>query len=264
MTPDEERARKALGSLPLVDADPAFRQRLKADFVAGRLEGGRESAPRRRPARRGLFRPGLLVPAAVAAILLLVALLNRGPALELADVTGAGTITVDGQEFAAGDRDGLERAIRPGSRIELSDSVVLDVLYEETAAFRIASATATIPHAPGRWFGKSLACALENGEYQVLTGPAFPGIDLTVETPEGLIEVTGTLVSVVRDESGTCVCVHEGEANVGVGEGDLEAIPAGKRKVMFADGRPPIVTPIAPPHRDHLIEFEARYRAGIR
>jgi len=44
----------------------------------------------------------------------------------------------------------------------------------------------------------------------------------------------------------------------------MQDIPAGQRKVMFADGTPPKITPIAPPHMDHLVEFEAKYRSGIR
>ena len=44
-TPEEDRARDAIRSLPQVEADGAFRDRLKADFVAGRLGG--EAAPGR-------------------------------------------------------------------------------------------------------------------------------------------------------------------------------------------------------------------------
>jgi hypothetical protein len=44
----------------------------------------------------------------------------------------------------------------------------------------------------------------------------------------------------------------------------MQEVPAGRRKVMFADGTPPKITDIAPPHMDHLVEFEAKYHAGIR
>ena len=98
----------------------------------------------------------------------------------------------------------------------------------------------------------------------ILTGPRFRGGHLVVTTGEGAIEITGTLVSVFRDESVTCVCVHEGTASVGIDEADMEPIPAGKRKVMFADGSPSMVTDIAPPHRDHLIEFEKKYGRIVR
>jgi hypothetical protein len=60
------------------------------------------------------------------------------------------------------------------------------------------------------------------------------------------------------------VCVHAGRARVGIDIDDLEEIPPGKRKVMYADGKPPIITDIAPPHKEHLIEFETKYRSGIR
>jgi ferric-dicitrate binding protein FerR (iron transport regulator) len=264
LTPDEKRTCEAVRALPRVDADPAFRQRLKADFVAGRLCEGTGGAKKRRAPRRWFLRPGLLVPVAVAVILIFAGVLNRGPALQLADVAGEGTVTVNGKVFETSNRDGIEQAIRPGSRVELSDGVAVDVLYAETAVYQLASATATIPKAPGRWFGKAGEGWLEKGEFQVLTGPGFEGAGLTIQTSEGIIQVTGTLLSVVKDAEVTCVCVHHGTARVGIDTEDLEDIPAGKRKVMFADGRPPIVTPIAPPHQDHLVEFESKYKSGIR
>jgi ferric-dicitrate binding protein FerR (iron transport regulator) len=274
LTPEEERARRAVRELPPVAADPAFRERLKADFVSGRLveasdhpthpgDGTRHPgrAPRRfGPTPRRAWR--VIVP--VVAAVLAIFLFNRGPALELADVTGTGTITVDGRGFESTDRSGLERAIRPGSRIELAEGVAIEVLYEDTAVYQIVSAATTLPGAPRRWLGRSSECRLERGELQVLTGSRFRGAGLRIETPEGRIDVTGTLLSVVRDDSGTCVCVHHGKAQVGIDENDLEEIGAGQRKVMFADGQAPIITPIAPPHAEHLTQFEAKYRAGIR
>jgi len=264
LTPEEERAREAVRSLPRVEAEPGFRERLKADFVSGRLGGAGEPEHRRTPARRRARAWRMLVPSAVAIVVVVALIFNGGPSPEVADVVGEGTVTVDGQSFPASDREAIADAISPGARVEVSGGVDIDLLYGQAFAVQLSSGAATVPAAPARWFGKTGGCRLESGELSVLTGPGFRGGRLVVATAEGVIEVTGTLVSVFSDSTLTCVCVHEGTANVGVDAADMEPIPAGKRKVMFADGSPSLVEDIAPPHRDHLIEFEKKYGAKIR
>jgi ferric-dicitrate binding protein FerR (iron transport regulator) len=265
LTPDEARARGAIRSLPQVAAESGFRERLRANFVAGSLAGAGAGAPvAGRRAARPWFRLGFLVPAAAAAGLVIVLSLSRGPVLEVADVTGVGVVTVDGRPYETTDRAGLARALRAGARVELSEGVELDLVQPGTVVYQLSSATMTIPRTPARWLAKALECRLEMGEIRILTGPEFRSSQVLVTTPEGMILVTGTLVSVFRDEAVTCVCVHEGTARVGIDTDDLEPIQAGKRKVMYADRRPPIITEIAPPHDEHLIEFRAKYRAGIR
>jgi hypothetical protein len=265
LTRDEERAREAIRSLPSVAADSRFRERLKVDFAAGRLAGEHHQVQKPLSIGLRLFRPSFLVPAAAAAVLLIaVVTLRQGPTLELADVTGSGVVTVDGQPYQTTDRRGLERALRPGARVEVPDGIEIDVLHPDTVVYELAAATMTLPRSPDSWSGKTAECRLESGEVRVLTGPGFGEGRLIVMTPEGMIHVTGTLVSVVSDTSGTCVCVHHGTVRVGIDAADLEPIPAGQRKVMFADERPPIITEIAPPHREHLVEFEAKYHSGIR
>jgi hypothetical protein len=266
LTPDQARAREAVRSLPVVEADPGFRERLKADFVAGRL--GLEQEPGRSGRRRAARRRGgawwLLIPSAVAALVVGVLIFNGGPPPDLAAVTGEGTVTVDGRAFPTAERGAIAKAIGPGVRVEVSDGVDFDLVYGGTMAVRLSSGAATIPAAPARWFGRTGGCMVERGELNVLTGPGFRGGHLVMATGEGIVEITGTLVSVFRDSSITCVCVQEGKASVGVDAGDMEPVPAGMRKVMFADGSPPMLTDIAPPHRDHLIAFEREYGPIIR
>jgi hypothetical protein len=264
LTPDQERVRKAVRGLPPVAADSVFRERLKSQFVTGKIDAGRAGKGVRPRFGRGALVPRIFIPVAAAVILIIAVILNMGPSMQLADVNGEGTVTVDGRSFDASDRESLARVVRPGARVELSQDVEVDIIYPETAVFQLASATATLPRGPARWFGKTGESRLDIGEIRVLTGSGFQGARLIIETPEGIIDVTGTLVSVARDTSGTCVCVHRGTAQVGVNAGDMEQIPEGKRKVMFADGKPPIVTDIAPPHKAHLVEFETKYRAGLR
>jgi hypothetical protein len=260
-TAEEKRVRDLVRSLPRAEADTGFRDRLKADFVAGRLGESADPAPQ--PARRGRGWIRVLIPAVMAIVMAFAILFNAGPKLELSDISGDGTVTVDGRVFHTTDLDGIAGAIKPGASITLSEDVDVDLVYEKTSVFQLSSATATIPGTPGRWFGKSTQARVEMGELRILTGPGFRGGSLTVFTPEGEIVITGTLVSVFRDGAVTCVCVHEGTASVGTSDDDMQDIRAGQRKVMFADGTPPKITPIAPPHMDHLIEFEKKYRSGI-
>ena len=264
LTPEQDRARDAVRSLPRVEADPGFRERLKADFVAGRLDGAPEQRGRQGAARRRIRAWRTLVPAAIALALVVVVILNGGPQPDVADVTGEGTVTVDGRSFPTSERSAIAKAVRPGSRVAVSDGVKIDLVYGRTMAVQLSSASATVPAAPARWYGKTGECRLEMGELSVITGPRFRGGQLLVATAEGTLDITGTLASVFRDSTVTCVCVHEGTARVGVDAGDMENIPAGKRKVMFADGSPPMITDIAPPHRDHMIEFENKYGDKIR
>lgn len=261
-TTDEKRVSELIRSLPRAEADAGFRDRLRADFVAGRLEPTSGPIPPR-PVSRRRWGWGL-IPLAAVVLVAMVVVFNGGPALQLSDVNGDGTVTVDGRVFQAADRDGIAGALRPGASVELSEGVDIDVFYEGTAVFQLSSATATIPGAPGRWIQKSVDSFVQMGELRILTGPGFSGAKLSVRTPEGEIVITGSLVSVFRDGALTCVCVQKGSASVGIDAGDMENIPPGKRKVMYADGKPSIVTDIAPPHMDHLVEFEAKYSSRIR
>ncbi|MFH1277069.1 MAG: hypothetical protein ABIK65_01655 [Candidatus Eisenbacteria bacterium] len=260
MTPKERLAREAVRELTRPQADPAFRERLKRDFVAGAIPERAEPVPRR--SGRGPLRWSRFAPLAAAAVVLLAILAgNRGPAPRLLGTSGEGTVTVDGRAIPTVRWDELAAALRPGARIELRDGAVLDVHYPGSMVWRLEEGTiATLPGAPGRWFSRSVECALEIGEAAVRSGPDFPGTSLTIRTGEGMIVLTGTLVSVFRNYEVTCVCVQEGTASIGVDEEDLETVSAGKRKVMFRDGSPSTITEIAPPHRDHLIEFDAKYR----
>ena len=73
-----------------------------------------------------------------------------------------------------------------------------------------------------------------------------------------MIEVTGTVFSVVCDEGVTCVCVLEGKIRVGRDASDMEEVPAALRKVMFRDGRTPLIMESAPEHREGLEGFLTR------
>ncbi len=260
LTPDQERARELVRALPALEADPAVKARLKRAFVSGELATKpRERTIRLRPALR--FPRWIFAAAAVAAILVVVPILNRGPAPTIPVSGVRGEVSIDGISIPAAEKERIAERLRPGARISLSDESELDVLYAETVVYQLAPETEmTLPASPGRWYGRNVSCELDYGELLILTGPDFPGKRLVVQTPEGTTVVTATLISVFRDSTVTCVCVYHGTASVGIDAEDMEAVPSGMRKVMFSNGRPSIVTEIAPPHEEHLITFEKKYR----
>jgi ferric-dicitrate binding protein FerR (iron transport regulator) len=255
--PDDEDIARAVRELPHVEADPAFRERLRGEFVGGSLA---EKHPAARPAhapRRG-WSWRWAAPAFAAAAALLFVVLNRAPAPRVVDATGTGDIRVDGASFALSDRDAWAARVRPGARLDTPPDAAVDILVDGTVLYEIAGGSRlTIPRSPGRWFNSAVECSLLVGELRAKTGPRFAGRTLRVYTPEGITVVSGTLISVWCSEMGTCVCVHEGVARVGVNEADLEEVRPGYRKIMMRDGTVDIIS-IEPGHRDHLIEFDAR------
>ena len=263
LTPEQEKVRDLVRDLGEVHANPDFRTRLNREFVTGKLEDrpGISAPPSRfwRTTLRWAY-----IPAAAAALFVVMSLGNRGVDWKVIGSSSNGTVIVDGERvnLRSTSSDALESLIKPGKRIELSKDAQLTLLGQGTLVFQITPGTRmTVPNVPGRWYGRTLKTKLWRGEVRFLTGPGFAGHKLTVTTAEGTAEVAGTIVSVLRDDDMrvTCVCVMTGETSVGANKNDMEPIPPGMRKVMFGDGRDPMVVAIMPEHRDGLIPFVDRH-----
>lgn len=256
---DENDIPRLVRELPTVEADWDFRERLRSAFTEGGLEterpGERESVRER--VRIPWWR--WLVPVAAAAVLIIaVMMLNRAPALRVSQVTGAGEVQIDGRAVSLGNMNVLTAGIRAGREIETPPDALIDLLAEDVVLFEITGGTRmSIPDMPGRWFGREVACSLFVGELRVKTGERFPGSTLVVYTPEGIVEIAGTLLSIQRDSGGTCVCVLEGTAHVGVDTDDLQPVEPGFRKIMLRDGTVDII-PVKPMHRDGVLDFDKR------
>jgi ferric-dicitrate binding protein FerR (iron transport regulator) len=258
LTPEERKVREAVRALPEPQADPAFRRALAREFASGRF------TPRRRrvvPVPRRTAWEWIALPA-LAAALLVLAFLNRGPGWEvLAAPTGA-PITVGGQAVPA---DALAARLARGGSITVPAGESLTVRHPSGVVFEAAAGTAfTLPAPPGKWFRRGMSGRVDRGELMVLTGPPFAGRSLSVTTPEGTTDIVGTVFSVVRMPDLTCVCVLRGEARVGRDAAHMDAIPSGRRKVMFADGRPPMLDAIEPTHAGHLAVFFRDYGKEFR
>ncbi|MBU1674842.1 FecR family protein, partial [bacterium] len=211
-----------------------------------------------RPPRSVWRRTAMPTLAVAAALALLMVVTNRRPGPVPLGGGGPGTVTVDGQTVPANRPEALARLLHPGARVTLSDDAELDLHYPGVMVWRLEpGTTAVLPPAPGRWYGKALECRLEKGELGLRTGPGFPGARLAIVTAEGRAIVTGTLVSVYRDDAVTCVCVVEGAVVMETASGEvLGNIEAGRRRVLFRDGSEPLHDAIAPPHQAHLQAFD--------
>jgi len=273
----EARVREVLRASNAPAPDPAFRERLRQAFVSGEIEsraaaaeaparpgvharagGRREGARVRAPARPGIFgvRWWLWAPVAAAAAVIVLTFAGRGPSWEVRAVEGQGSITVRGRAVAAGDASAWAGALDRGAKLAVPEGMTVDLVQGGIVAVRVMPGTdVTLPRRTNRWFARELTAQVRGGELLVRTGPDFPGREMIVETPEGRTEITGTMVSIVRGDGFTCVCVLEGVAHVGYGAGDMDPVPAGRRKVLFADRRPALLDAIEPHHEAGLREY---------
>lgn len=256
--PGEERIAALIRNLPEVKADEGFRDRLRSEFSKGAF--GAAEAPATDTAPPSRPRWWMWVAPAAAVLVAALILVNRGPAASVLEVTGevrnlsgdAPRIVQPGQNLAA------------GSKIEVPENGSLDLIVRGTALYELAGGTRmSLPASPGKWFNRAVSCTLSAGEIRLITGPNFSGSELRVFTPEGIVEVTGTLLSIQASSMGTCVCVVEGTARVGVDEEDLQEVSSGFRKIMLRDGTLEII-PLMPEHRDGVLEFDRRHGSSMK
>jgi hypothetical protein len=252
-TPDDDPMAGRLSEMPDAESDPRFREALRAAFIRGEFEARREIV--RSPIIRW---PWVGLAIAAGLLLLAVGLLNRGPAWRVADATGSEPVRIDGRSFAADEHGRIAGALRAEAHLEVPTGGRLDLEWPDGALFEVTGGTRmTLPDRPGRWFGRAVSCSVFVGEVRLKTGPDFPGRTLRIYTPDGMVVVTGTLLSVECDEGGTCVCVLEGTAMVGVDRERLDPIDPGFRKIMLKDGTVDII-PVKRMHQEGLLDFDRR------
>lgn len=250
LTPDDTRARDAVRGLPVPGADPAYRARLKRDFVAGRIGESRVltlAAPwYRRPAFRLALAPAAL-GVLVVGVIAFLSMTDRGPGWTLMAARGNGAVTVDGAPVPLAIRAELTRALHPGARITVPADAELELMSVAGLVIQVTGGTElTLPASPGRWMNRRVSGRVDRGEIRVTTGSAFHGASLHVQTPEAEVEVTGTTLAVICEPTGTCVCVQSGVVKVGTRGGSMERVPEGRRRYVFNDGRPPESAEIRP------------------
>jgi ferric-dicitrate binding protein FerR (iron transport regulator) len=253
-TADERRAGDAVRALEAARPEPAFRARLRQDFVTGRI--GERAVVRLSPPwwRRGWA--AALAPAAAVVVVLLVAGVNRGPQWTVMAANGDGIAVVDGVPMPMPHAAEEARRLRAGARVQVPPGASLDLAGSGTMMMEIAGgAEVTLPATPGRWFARGVEAHVRSGTVRFSTGARFHGARLHVETPEAGVEVTGTTLAVICEPRGTCVCVYEGVVRVRAHGGSIESVSAGRRRFVYNDGRAPIEDAMLPGERTRLGEI---------
>jgi ferric-dicitrate binding protein FerR (iron transport regulator) len=263
VTPAEARARDAVRGLEPPRADAAFRERLKRDFVTGRIGERRVLELPIAWHRRRAWRLAL-APVAVAALAVAVVVANRGPRWEVLETEGTGIVIVDQTAVPLAHADQLQRRLRPGARVRVPEGSELELAAAGSMVVQITAGTEfTLPASPGRWFARGVAGAVRGGVIRVTTGPAFHGARLRVDTPEATVDVTGTTLAVICEPVGTCVCVYDGVVRVGARGGTAEAVASGHRRFVFNDGRAPELAEIRPAEIGNLGSFRESHRSWL-
>lgn len=266
-------AEHAVRQLPTPVASNAFRARLRAAFVTqvapAVAEGAAPKAASSPAPRTGGRRARRwTIVGAIAAVLLAIVLLRIGrPTADEWAVTAiggsdAGSIRIDGRDRAITSLRGDGSLLSAGSRIELPESTTIELRRAGVLALETA---------PGSWFSLPrsrrasgsdaalLVGRIEHGEVRYVTGPGFAGRRLRIESLEATVEVVGTTFSVIRDSTGTCVCVESGRVRIDAlgGKGGWE-VPAGRRRQVFDDSRPSLELPLRPGEAMKLQMFRDR------
>lgn len=257
LTPEELRIQEDLRGLGEVRADAAFQAKLREQFTSGDIDTSSGTAPAAEvvPMPKRSTRWAWVAVPALAAVLAFVLLSGGGdPTWKMQDVRGTGTVTAEPFVIQADDREQVADFVEPGARLALSEGVELDIILDGVVVFgAVGPADFTLPEddAEGPY-----VVTVHEGEFRTVTGPKFEGRELLLLTTEGRVEITGTSVAVFKNPDVTCVCVLEGTAKIGKDQDHLDTVPAGMRKVMFADGRDPMIVPIEPGHGASLKVFD--------
>jgi ferric-dicitrate binding protein FerR (iron transport regulator) len=246
LKPEETRAREALRGLAPPRADAAFRERLKRDFVTGRIGERRSLVVPVAWHRRWVWRLAL-APVALALLAASVWMADRGPGWTVMATQGDGAVTVNGVAVPLASREDLEQKIRPGARLLVPAGAEVELASTSGLVVQVTAGTEfTLPATPGRWFRRQVRGAVRHGEIRVTTGPGFVGARLRLDTPEAEVEVTGTTLAVICEPAGTCVCVYDGVVRMGPRGGNMEPVSKGRRRFVFNDGRAPESAEIRP------------------
>ncbi|MEQ1832197.1 MAG: FecR domain-containing protein [Candidatus Eisenbacteria bacterium] len=232
LTPEQRRVREALHGLTRPQADPAFRSRLRHEFVSGRI-GARRGLTFARP---WFLRAFVLVPAAVCALAVVLFAGNRGPDWRVQAVSGEGQVLVNGTAFAASDRAGIGAALKRGGRVQVEGPITVDLVAPGVAAVALSpAAEVVLSAAPNRWWSRGMRASVSAGNAYFSTGRAFHGAHLDVSTPHAQVRAVGTSFAVLCAPFGTCVCVMEGHVRVGrlgSAPGDGVDVPSGMRRIV--------------------------------
>ena len=244
-SPEQAQAQAAVRALPRVKANVAFRNRLRQEFVSGRLEAPADAPGDQLRRRRMVWAwAGMALVAAVLAWVLLVPT-TPAPVWQLADLLATGPLTINGRTVQLEEIDAARLDLAPGTRVGRPDSTMVSLVAGDLLTIQFTPfSEVVLPHTAERWFGRQIRAEVTAGEIHFTTGPGFEGERLLVDTHVARVEVLGSTIAVIHSEDATCVCVYEGTVRIGPLGGELDLVPPGMRKIEYEDNRPPVLEEI--------------------
>lgn len=229
--------RGVIRSLRSRPVPPAFRERLRADFVAGVVRPASAGASALPAASSGGRRSRVVRWFAVAAVLIGVFTawgLRPSPVPWV--VTHAdGGVFFDG-EPCPGDPDGAARLLRPGTRVEVGSGSALELVCPGMFALQIdPGSRLTVPGMAAPWRRGPLVFHMDQGILRITTGPEFAGSMVRIHAPDASVGLVGTTLAVLCSAEKTCVSVFEGRAEVTHADGRRDVVPAGTCRTVYHD-----------------------------
>jgi len=250
-----------LRSVTPPSVDPAFRDRLKMDFISGSF-GGRPHIVPAPPPRPRRWIQWVTAGSAAAAVVIAVTALNEAPRWTALPSGGTGNLIVNGASLPVRDSSELTRRLRPGSRMKLESDQELELVSPGLLALQLSpGAEIILPYAPGRWFGRASRASVVGGSLRVTTGRHFSGARLAITTPEASVRVVGTTLAVISEPAGTCVCVLEGTAHVRPRRGGVTRVSSGTRCEVSRGARTSRVGDMRDAERPKLQDLHDRMQA---
>jgi hypothetical protein len=261
--PDPELA-TALESWRPPPAQPAFREELRARFLAG--EGAQSpaaesaagrAAPRAIPPAGGgaglRWFPWAAAAGLAAALLLYFLGPGSGPGSGPGGRQGAGPraphglawtvlegsrgdgLSVDGASFSTAEPARLVAALAPGAVLETGAATRLQLKLDRRLVLELGPhSRLTLASLPPQATPGALLLDAERGGLRIVTGPGFEGSSLTVGSPDALVRVVGTEFAVDVDAQGTCVCCTGGTVEVTPLSGGALPAVLGANEMSFA------------------------------
>ncbi|MBD3334900.1 MAG: hypothetical protein GF355_05240 [Candidatus Eisenbacteria bacterium] len=265
LTPEQDRARRAVRDLGRPMASAQFRERLKEDFISGTLLADPQrqiTVPRRRIGWGWLLGFGLAGAAAV--VLIALALTGGAPDWRLMDPIPGAHLIVDGVEVPLDDAAAVDRLLEPGVRLSVPDTVDVTLVSPGYLLVQLTPGSeGKLPELPGRWFNRHITTSVTAGEVRYNTGDDFAGGRLTIETSEARVVVLGSTIAVIKGEDSTCVCVYEGNVKIGPMDGPMMEVPEGRRGIVYGDERPPLQEEITSMERMKLQMLQDLYNSQL-
>jgi hypothetical protein len=251
---------RALGHATRPVADPAFRARLRQQFLD--VDAPSVAGPRMVPVRKRSNVFPLVWPAVLAAsvALVIVFVLSRDNVVRwrVLDAATNAEYVVDGYAIDQTQQKRMNDLLQTaheietqseGLRLQLRDQLVLELgPHTRVSQLRFPAAGAYSLHA-------------DSGSVRVGTGPGFPG-GLRITTADMVTDVKGTFYAVdIEPKKGTCLCCLHGTVMCDARDkGGPHPVGDDKRGFAFHDGKPSEWTAAFDGHLVPLRELEAAIR----